>query len=55
MEELKEFRPSLGQNLDAMISYTGDDFEDIYDLTFAVSKNIQYSNYDSVTYCTCVY
>ena len=38
VEELKEFRPSLGQNLHDMVSYKEDDFEDIYDLTFSVSK-----------------
>ena len=38
VEELKEYRPSLGQNLQDMVAYKNDDFEDIYDLSFAVSN-----------------
>ena len=42
MDELSELRPSLAQNFIDMVRYEGDNFEDIYDLTFTVSDATTY-------------
>ena len=43
IDELLELRPSLAQSFVDMVRYEEDDFEDIYDLTFSVSKVTTYT------------
>lgn len=37
LEDLKELMPSVGRSIEQVLEYEGDDFEEVFDLTFEVS------------------
>lgn len=37
LEDLKELMPSVGRSIEQILEYDGDDFEEVFDLTFEVS------------------